>query len=120
MFETKGKKSSNNFFSQLSLKEGGILDMTSPIENETTNLVLFFKGTISYPKILIGLHQTQPRQKMSCAPPKEFLAKSLEKTGRITNKARHIAFSYLKTVKISPFGSQKPPTVSKTFSHLGG
>lgn len=50
MLETKGKKSSNNFiFFPIAFFFGGgeaVLDMTSPIENETTNLILFFKSTI--------------------------------------------------------------------------
>lgn len=64
-----------SFLSGLPLKEGGVdLGMTSPIENQTTNLVLPFKSTILEAKNCGG--------RSRCPPPEEFLAKSLRTSGQ--------------------------------------
>lgn len=80
--------------------------MTSAIENETTNSVVFFKPNFLTERLIGIRFKSNLNGKFPALLPRSFLLshweKKKERKGRITNKARHLAFSHLKAVKISP------------------
>lgn len=81
--------------SRLPLRKGGDLGMTSPTENETTNLVLLFKSTNSYPKGWCNLDPNpNPKRKFPALLPGSFLLSHWRKAEKQINP-RHLACSLI-------------------------